>query len=107
MNELSLASELSATAKAEVVNALCQQGNRKGLIKKSCPAYGRLGFLGWNAIMMNIQPVRCRMWSLMCLDETERGLFNELEAWATKHADYLNQHLQRPFEFNLYHWRAA
>ena len=47
---------------------------------------------------------RVSIYGMLMADESNRKLFEEIDAWATKYRRALNQSAQRPLEFNLYHF---
>jgi hypothetical protein len=95
---------LSKPAQAEIGAALCHQGPRRGLLKKTCPGIGKPGALGWQAMMMTLCANRVSVGRLMFLDLEEQEIFAECLEHCSKHARWINQHLQRPLEFNLFHF---
>lgn len=99
-----LTDSLSKQAVSELKSALCTRGARSGLLKKSAPAHGKPGRIGWQAIMGELAPARVSIWSLLTMSAEEKALYEECEQYCQKFHHEINRQLQRPLEFNLYHF---
>jgi hypothetical protein len=96
---------LSKDAKLALSQAICTRGPRKGLLKKTAPKMGTPGYIGWQAIMLELCPARASVGGMMFMDLEERKVFNECMAFCEKFHTLINRDLQRPLEFNLWHMR--
>ena len=97
-----LADQLTPAAHTALSQAICSRGRRQGLVKKSTPPMNTPGYVGWQAIMAELAPTRVSIGGLMFLYEYERKVFWECEKYCRALHTYINENLQRPFEFNMY-----
>lgn len=95
--------KLSLEALEALKRAISTRGKRKGLLKSTAPKTTDLGYIGWQAIMAELCPARCSIGGLMFLDAHDQVIFWECERYCAQFHNWINENLQRPLEFNLYH----
>lgn len=95
---------LDADVRAAIKGAICSRGQRKGLLKKSPPAHNTHAYAAWQGIMLSLNKQRISMGGLIMMDDRQREIFDEVDKYATTLYHCVNETLQNPFEFNLYHY---
>jgi len=100
-------SQLPDHLQDEVWHAICSRGNREGKLLKNPPALHKKGNVAWHAIMMNIAPQRAGVWHYFCYSVMEKEAYTEIEHWACKYMPIINDRLQSPCEFNLFHLQRS
>lgn len=61
--------------------AIATRGKRKGFILENPPSQSKRpqDWVAWQAMVLQVAPVRVSAWSLMLLNDEQRGLFDELD----------------------------
>ena len=86
---------LSEAARDSIASAFVSRGPRKGLLKKNAPKVDRDG---WEAIMLNLSPVRCSFsWAFF---DKNREVHSEVDAWAKVFTSLFE--CMHPYEFSLH-----
>jgi len=95
---------LSDSARQGIRKAIVSRGMRAGLLKKSPPASHTLGYPAWMAIMGELNSQRVSIYGLMGMNEHQKDVYLEVSKYAEMMHICVNETLQNPYEFNLYHY---
>ena len=70
--------KLSDSARQGIREAICSQGSRAGLLKKTPPASESLGYPAWYAIVGELNTQRVSIYGLMGMNEHQRDVYLEV-----------------------------
>lgn len=73
--------KLSEKAYLAMQAALVTKGPRKGLLLSSAPKMRTPAYAAWSAMMLNVNPYKVGIYAQIMMDEEQREIANEIEAF--------------------------
>lgn len=95
---------LTPESQDAIRRAICSRGMRKGKLKQVAPLTYMPEYAAWMAIMGELNSARVSIYGVMGMTEEQKDIFIEVGQYAEFMHVCVNETLQNPFEFNLYHY---